>query len=128
VDWVQVLDELYARRSAAFATASSASLRTVYASGSADLARTTEQVEQLRRAGAVAADVRLDVVSARVLPEPAPAGGVVLDVVDVLGAWTVTGAAGEPLLQRPGRGEQRARVELAPADGGWVIAATRPAP
>ncbi|WP_165865630.1 serine/threonine-protein kinase [Vallicoccus soli] len=131
-DWAAVLQDLYARRSAAFAAASEVALRDVYAPGSPDLAEGEQQLAALRGAGVVAPDVRLRVLSA----EPVPAGeaaaeaaagrrgGVVLDVVDALAPWTLTDDAGTPLGRREGRAAQRVRVELVPGGTGWLIART----
>ena len=125
--WAEVLDELYARRAAAFTAADAALLDGVYAPGSPLGARDTAQVAALAGAGQVLAgfgpQVR-QVVS--VLPDDG--GGVRVRLVDELPGYRVAAGgdpAASPVQEVAGRGEAEVELVLTPTTAGWRIADAR---
>ncbi|MCZ2824738.1 MULTISPECIES: serine/threonine-protein kinase [unclassified Modestobacter] len=123
-EWAAVLSDLYVRRSTAFVEADPTVLAEVHASGSALLARDTEQVQQL-----VGAGQRLDGFAPRLvrLVEVTAQGPTRVEVqlVDALPAYRVVRAgAAEPsvVAEVPARGEAPVRLVLERAADGWRIA------
>ncbi|MCZ2837255.1 serine/threonine-protein kinase [Modestobacter sp. VKM Ac-2985] len=123
-EWAAVLTELYDRRSTAFSEADPTVLAEVHASGSALLARDTDQVVQL-----VGAGQRLDGFAPRLvrLVEVTAQGPTRVEVrlVDALPAYRVVRAgAAEPVVvaEVPARGEAPVRLVLERTADGWRIA------
>ena len=119
-DWPQVLAQLDSVRGAAFGSADSTELRTVYVSGSPALKRDRGTLLTLRDSDLRAVGVQLRASSVSVLERTSRE--VRLHVSDSMPAYRLVDGSGEVQEQRPGRGVRRWTVVLrVRQDGGWGV-------
>jgi len=124
--WAALLGELYARRSAAFATADPNGLAGVYVAGASLLERDAAQLAAMAAAGQVLQDFTPRVVEVLEVT-PLDAARVELLLVDTVPEYRVAtpGPAGDDTAGAvsvlSARGEARVRMVLQQVDGGWRI-------
>ena len=117
-----MLEQLYERRSDAFAQADLTGLRNVYAPGSADLRSNERLVRELVAQQVRPREVPLDVVDVEVLG--ATRDRAVLRTTDRLGDYTLVDPDGHLVAQRAGRGAEVVDVVLVHSSGEWRILST----
>ena len=125
--WAALVDELYARRSAAFTGPDAGALAGVYVTGASLLARDADQLAAMAAAGQVLRDFTPRVVEVLEVV-PRGSGEVELLLVDSVPGYrvegpppTADGTAGAAAVL-PGRGAAQVRMVLQQVDGGWRIA------
>jgi hypothetical protein len=121
-DWAAVVEDLYRRRAAAFASASVTELDHVYAPGSALLAADQRHVRELAAAGEALRGFAPEVVDVRALS--ADDDRAELDLVDRWSDYEVVAADdpdGAALRAGAGRAESGVRMVLVRSAEGWRI-------
>jgi hypothetical protein len=117
--WSDVLADLDALRSRAFATADASALAAVYTDRSPALDRDRAALARLARAGLRTEGLRLDAVE--VVETSRQADRVLLRVADVLGGYRLVDPSGAVVDTHPGRGRTWWTVTLVRAGGRWKV-------